>query len=126
MLYAFEARAPSLLAKFGFHLADAQFDLRDAEVMRERAMNFGGERTNRFLALADLSNRDGIAAGGRGSNLLDDSERNDIGGESRVPYVPQRLMNRLDWNIARHVKNLTTDCADKHRLSEAILYLCNP
>jgi hypothetical protein len=74
---------------------DSKLDLRHAELVRERMMNFRGEVANHFVALGHLANRDRETAVGFRGGILDDSERDNIRIETGILNVPQRLDNRV-------------------------------
>jgi hypothetical protein len=54
-------------------------------------MDPSSQFANQFVALADLSETDRIAALFRRLRILDNPERNDIGVVAGILYVPQRL-----------------------------------
>ncbi len=102
MLGAFQPHAPGLFAQLGFDSMHSKLDVGHAKVMRQRAMDAGGELANHFVTFGDLAKCYRIAAVLRRLSIFDDSKRNDVGGVSGIPYLPKGLDNRVIWYLSCH------------------------
>ena len=91
-----------LFAKLGFDSMHPKFDLRHAEFVGKRMMDFRGEIANHFLALSHLPNRDRKAAVGFRRCVFNDSKRNDVRRETGILDVSQCLDNRILCYLSHH------------------------